>query len=92
MGSVSEPRFKQLQAQFAGHIRDPQVPVIDGIEDRRMQIYRDLFFNNVEGFTASAFPLPSGLWASRGGSRPCVTFYGIIAAVRPTLTRSVKSF
>lgn len=57
MGSVSEPRFKQLQAQFAGHIRDPQVPVIDGIEDRRMQIYRDLFFNNVEGFTASAFPV-----------------------------------
>ena len=37
-----------LQTRFAGHIRDPrQVAAPDGIEDRRMAIYRDLFFNNI---------------------------------------------
>lgn len=49
--------FKALQRQFAAHIRDPQVPVIEGIEDRRMKIYRDLFFNNVNNFTTIAFPV-----------------------------------
>lgn len=53
--------FKALQKQFAGHIRNPEVPIIPGIEDRRMKIYRDLFFNNVEGFTSTAFPVAKSL-------------------------------
>lgn len=47
-----------LQFQFAGHIRDPEhVPVPGEIEPRRMGIYRDLFFNNVEGLLANNFPV-----------------------------------
>ncbi len=48
----------QLQRQFGAHIRDPQhhrAP--GGIEDRRMGIYRDLLYRNIEGFIASAFPV-----------------------------------
>ena len=29
----------------------------EGIEDRRMKVYRELLYNNVEGFVASAFPV-----------------------------------
>jgi hypothetical protein len=47
-----------LQRQFGAHIRDPQRhPAPDGIEDRRMGIYRDLLYRNIEGFIASAFPV-----------------------------------
>ncbi|GAB4179339.1 MAG: DUF2063 domain-containing protein [Wenzhouxiangellaceae bacterium] len=55
-------RLAELQRQFAGHIRDPDtVPPPDGIEDRRMAIYRRLFFNNLSNLFghnfASARPL-----------------------------------
>jgi len=52
------PAFKKHQFEFTAHIRDPEknrMPA--GIEDRRMQIYRDLLYNNVEGFIASGFPV-----------------------------------
>jgi len=50
--------FKQVQRTFAGHIRDPQsVPRLSDVEDRRMAIYRDLFFNNVESFLANSYPV-----------------------------------
>jgi len=55
---MAQPVFKQRQYDFAAHIRDPDNhPGPEGIEDRRMAIYRDLFYNNVEGFVASAFPV-----------------------------------
>lgn len=50
--------FKQTQYLFAAHIRDPQQqPCPQDVEDRRMNIYRELFYNNVEGFMASSFPV-----------------------------------
>jgi hypothetical protein len=56
--SVPEPDFKRLQMAFAAHIRDPgKVPAPGGIEDRRMAIYRDLFYNNIESFLAGNFPV-----------------------------------
>jgi len=55
---MSSPGFKQAQYDFAAHIRDPDsTPGPKGIEDRRMAIYRDLFYNNVESFVSSAFPV-----------------------------------
>jgi len=52
------PDFKKHQYEFTAHIRNPsdnKMP--DGIEDRRMNIYRELFYNNIEGFIASGFPV-----------------------------------
>ncbi len=53
-----ETGFKQTQYAFAAHIRDPlNHPCPQDVEDRRMNIYRELFYNNVEGFMASSFPV-----------------------------------
>ena len=50
--------FKQTQYAFTAHIRDPQQhPCPQDVEDRRMNIYRELFYNNVESFMASSFPV-----------------------------------
>ena len=50
--------FKQSQRQFTAHMRDPAAnPGPADIEDRRMAIYRDLIYNNIEGFLNSGFPI-----------------------------------
>lgn len=50
--------FKETQYAFVEHIRDPQNNAYDGgIENRRLQIYRELFFNNILGFLSSGFPV-----------------------------------
>ena len=54
----SRPEFIRRQYQFAAHIRDPEhMPAPDDVEDRRMQIYRELFYNNVEDFLSGTFPV-----------------------------------
>ncbi|MCG8671389.1 MAG: DNA-binding domain-containing protein, partial [Pseudomonadales bacterium] len=50
--------FQQAQYNFAAHIRNPEKnPAPKEIEDRRMGIYRDLFYKNIESFIANGFPV-----------------------------------
>jgi hypothetical protein len=52
------PEFQQKQYAFAAHIRDPENnPAPSGVEDRRMAIYRELFFNNLHNLIGSTFPV-----------------------------------
>ncbi len=52
---------EELRAQqmaFAAHLRDPEGNTApDGIEDRRLKIYRDLLFGSIETLLASNFPV-----------------------------------
>lgn len=55
---MSIPAFKKHQYEFTAHIRNPEANKMpEGIEDRRMGIYRELLYNNIEGFIASGFPV-----------------------------------
>ncbi len=55
--SIPLHSFQRTQFQLAAHIRNPETnPAPEGIEDRRLEIYRRLFFNNIESFIASGFP------------------------------------
>lgn len=50
--------FQRLQYAFAAHLRDPaRHKPPRGIEPRRLKIYTELFYNNVQGFLANAFPV-----------------------------------
>ncbi len=52
------PRFKQVQYAFTQHVRNPDKhPRPSDIEARRMKIYNDLLFNNVEDFMCNGFPV-----------------------------------
>jgi hypothetical protein len=50
--------LQQQQFQLAAHLRDPaHCEPPPGLEDRRLAIYRELFFNNIEGLLAGNFPV-----------------------------------
>jgi hypothetical protein len=55
---AERPAFQETQYGFAAHLRDPERnPAPENIEDRRMAIYRELFFNNVAGLLSRTFPV-----------------------------------
>ncbi|SDQ45402.1 putative DNA-binding domain-containing protein [Pseudoxanthomonas sp. CF125] len=46
------------QFELAAHLRDPDAHAPPpGLENRRLAIYRDLFFNNIEGLLSGNFPV-----------------------------------
>jgi hypothetical protein len=58
--------FQEQQYAFAAHIRDPQgAPAPEGIDDRRMAIYRELFFNNLKSLLSNMFPVLAKLHDDR---------------------------
>jgi uncharacterized protein len=63
------PGFLRVQQEFAARIRDPDGhPVPVGVEPRRMAIYEELFFRNIDSFLSSGFPVlrslfDAGPWA-----------------------------
>lgn len=60
--------FQRTQYALAAHLRAPDSePAPEAIEERRIAIYRELVYNNIEGFVAGAFPVlhrlyPSSAW------------------------------
>jgi hypothetical protein len=57
--------FQRKQLALAAHIRDPErAPPPVGIEDRRLAIYRQLFFNNLQSLLGSTFPVLKKLHAA----------------------------
>lgn len=50
--------LRAQQYRLALHVRDPQAnPPPPGIEARRLKVYRDLFYNSIEGLLAGSFPV-----------------------------------
>jgi hypothetical protein len=50
--------FKARQHEFAAYIRDPENnPAPADVKKQRMFMYRELFFNNIEGFLSGNFPV-----------------------------------
>ena len=73
---MSEPLFKQYQYEFTAHLRDPaNNPAPEGIEDRRIGIYRDLLYNNVENFISSSFPVIRSIYNDENWHRMVRDFF-----------------
>ncbi len=50
--------LREQQYQLAAHLRDSAANAAPpGLEERRLSIYRELFFNNIEGLLAGNFPV-----------------------------------
>jgi len=56
--SSNSEGFREIQYVFTQHMRDPENnPAPEGVEDRRIGVYRELIYNNIEGFIANSFPV-----------------------------------
>ncbi len=54
--------FQQTQLELARYLRSPeQAPAPAQVETRRLHIYRDLIYNNIENFIATVFPITRSL-------------------------------
>lgn len=60
------PELRQSQLTLARYLRDPDsAPPPAQVEERRLKIYRDLVYNNIEGFVSGGFPVLRSLYQSR---------------------------
>ena len=83
----------RLQTSFAAHIRNPDsVAAPEGIEDRRMGIYRDLFFNNIRNFLASNFPVLKTLYSDQGWEQLSRDFYASFRCHTPLFPEIPREF
>lgn len=52
------PAFMQTQYAFAGAVRDPdKLAAPDDVPAKRMAVYRELIYNNIDEFLSNAFPV-----------------------------------
>ena len=70
------PEFQRYQLAFTAHIRDPKAtPRPAGVEARRMKIYNELLYNNVEGFLLACFPVLRQVLGTRKWARLVRAFF-----------------
>ncbi len=87
------PAFIKQQYAFAAHIRNPEInPGPEGVEDRRMAIYRELFYNNVEGFLANTFPVLKSLYDEAAWHRLARDFFATHKSHTPLFLEIPREF
>jgi uncharacterized protein len=72
------PAFQQYQYAFSSHIRNPQLNKRPrGVEARRMKVYNELLFNNLEGFLLACFPVLRQVLGKRKWTRLVRDFFTV---------------
>lgn len=85
--------FKHVQYSFAAHLRDPQAHARPAdVEDRRMAIYRNLFYNNIEGFLSSGFPILRKLYSDSNWHRLVRDFFAHHKSQSPYFAEIAQEF
>lgn len=85
--------LKQRQLAFAAHLRDPEgVPAPAGIEPRRMEVYRQLFINNVTSLLSSTFPVTRAVLGEAAWARLAREFYAQHKAQTPYFAKLPAEF
>ncbi len=76
--SDARPDFQRYQLAFTAHIRDPRShPRPAGVDARRMRVYSELLYNNVEGFLLACFPVLRKVLGARKWTRMVRVFFAM---------------
>ncbi len=91
---MSQPEtLKKQLYEFAAHIRDPEnIPAPANIEDRRIGIYRDLFFNNIQAFLSNTFPVLKSLYDEDSWLELVRSFYALHRCQSPYFLEISREF
>ena len=85
--------FKSKQDEFAAFIRDPKNnPMPADVNGRRMDMYRELFFNNIEGFLSGNFPVLRKILDDQQWSALAQDFYAKHACQSPHFSQIPEEF
>lgn len=86
-------RLASAQREFAAHIRDPaHHPAPADVENRRMAIYRRLFFNNINSLLTGNFPVLRSLYAEQPWLQLVRDFYAEHCCRTPLFPEVAKEF
>jgi hypothetical protein len=87
------PLFQQQQYAFAAHIRDPEGALHPAdVDGRRMAVYCELFYNNIEGVLSNAFPVVRSLYCDDDWHALVHSFFRTHHARTPYLTELPQTF
>jgi hypothetical protein len=90
---AERPAFQRTQYRFAAHLRDPlENPAPDGIEDRRLAIYRELFFNNVAQLLGRTFPVLKRILGDDRWARLMRDYYSRHRSTTPLFLEMPREF
>ncbi len=85
--------FKKVQYEFTAHLRDPEhASAPSDIEDRRMEVYRGLFYRNVKGFIDNAFPVLHKFYSEEDWHKMVRAFFANHQSVSPYFKDISKEF
>lgn len=87
------PGFQNFQRAFTRHIRHPQVHAAPaGVDAKRMRIYTDLLFANVEGFLLKCFPVLRGTLGKQAWKKLVRAFFAQHYCLSPLFREISKEF
>jgi hypothetical protein len=85
--------FIAYQAAFAVRIRNPRgAPRPAGAPARRMRVYEELLFNNLEGFLLACYPLTRHILGERVWRRTAKRFFAEHRSHSPLFRDIPKAF
>jgi hypothetical protein len=85
--------LQRAQRDMARYLRDPdQETPPPGIERRRLEVYRDLVYRNIEGFISSAFPILRSLYSDADWARRVRRFIRSHRCETPLFLRISEEF
>lgn len=91
---MPEPqKFQRVQQTFTAHLRNPdkhRAP--SNIEDRRMAVYRELIYNNINGFIESGFPVIHSILSEQEWHNLVRQFIDEHKAASPYFSEVAKEF
>ncbi|WP_394146987.1 DUF2063 domain-containing protein [Shewanella atlantica] len=84
--------FTKVQQSFIDYIKEPSRKLPSGTDSRRMKIYRDLFFNNMENFISTGFPVLKSLYSEEDWRALIQQFFVIHDCQSPIFVEIANEF
>lgn len=87
------PAFQAYQSAFAARIRNPrQAPRPPGANARRMKVYEELLFNNLESFLLACYPVTRRILGARAWKKSVQAFFAEHPSHSPLFRDIPKAF